>query len=54
MSERKGREVSYKFQVVNVKLMSAERSGDAAYTDIMHMIARNKVAASVSGQKCEC
>lgn len=29
MSERKIRELNYKFQVVNVKLMSAERSGDA-------------------------
>lgn len=28
MSERKIRELNYKFQVGNVKLMSAERSGD--------------------------
>lgn len=38
MSERKIKELNYKFQVVNVKLMSAERSGDAAYTDIMQKI----------------
>lgn len=51
MSERKIKELNYKFQVVNVKLMSAERSGDAAYTDVIQKIARNKVAASVSGQR---
>lgn len=51
MSERKIRELNYKFQVVNVKLMSGERSGNAAYADIMQKIALNKVAASVSGQR---
>jgi len=35
MSERRIRELNYKFQVVNVKLISAERAGDAAYTDVM-------------------
>lgn len=51
MSERKIKELNYKFQVVNVKLMSGERSGNAAYTDIIQKIAHNKVAAPVSGQR---
>ena len=35
MEERKIRDLNYKVQVVNVKLMSDKRSGDAAYTDIV-------------------
>lgn len=51
MGERKIQELNYKFQVVNLKLMSGERSGNAAYTDIMQKIAHNRVAAPVSGQR---
>ena len=35
MEERKIRELNYKVQMINVKLMSDSRSGDAAYTDII-------------------
>ena len=51
MEERKIRDLNYKVQVVNVKLMSDKRSGDAAYTDIMQKIARNKINAAVYGQR---
>lgn len=51
MEERIIRDLNYKVQMVNVKLMSDKRSGDAAYIDIMQKIARNKVTAAVYGQK---
>ena len=38
MEERKIRELNYKVQMINVKLMSDNRSGDAAYTDIIKKI----------------
>ena len=51
MEERKIRDLNYKVQLLNVKLMSDKRSGDAAYIDIMQKIAQNKVTAAVYGQR---
>lgn len=51
MEEKKIRDLNYKVQMVNIKLMSDKRSGDAAYIDIMQKIARNKVTAAVYGQR---
>lgn len=51
MEERKIRNLNYKVQLINVKLMSSNRSGNAAYIDIMQKIAQNKISAAVYGQR---
>ena len=51
MEERKVRELNYKVQMVTVKLMSQNRSGVPAYTDIFEKISRNKISAAVFGQR---
>ena len=51
MEESKIRSLNYKVQLINVKLMSSNRSGNAAYIDIMQKIAQNKISAAVYGQR---
>ena len=51
MEERKIRELNYKVQMINVKLMSDSRSGDAAYTDIIKKINQEKVSIPIRGDR---
>lgn len=51
MEERKIKELNYKVQMINVKLMSDDRSGDAAYTDIIKKINQKKVSIPIRGDR---
>lgn len=51
MEERKIKELNYKVQMINVKLMSRERSGDAAYIDIIQKINQNKISIPIRGDR---
>ena len=51
MEERKVRELNYKVQMINVKLMSRNRSGDAAYLDIIKKINQNKISIPIRGDR---
>lgn len=51
MEERKIKELNYKVQMINVKLMSDSRSGDAAYTDIIKKINQEKVSIPIRGDR---
>lgn len=49
MAKRKPSEQTFKVQIVNIKLLSNTRSGDAAYEDIIRKIHENKVSIPVLG-----
>ena len=49
MARRRSSERSYKVQMINIKLLSNNRSGDNAYTDIISQIKDNKISISVHG-----
>lgn len=51
MEERRIKELNYKVQMINVKLMSIERSGDAAYADIIQKINQSKISIPIRGDK---
>ena len=49
MARRRSSERSYKVQMINIKLLSNNRSGNNAYTDIISQIKDNKISISVHG-----
>lgn len=49
MEERKIKELNYKVQMINVKLMSNVRSGDAAYADIIKKINQKRSRFRLEG-----
>ena len=49
MARRRSSERNYKVQMINIKLLSNNRSGDNAYTDIITQIKNHKVSISVYG-----
>ena len=51
MEERKVKELNYKVQMINVKLMSEGRGGETAYTDIIKKINQKKVSIPIRGDR---
>lgn len=49
MATNKPKEQTYKVQIINIKLLSNDRSGIGAYVDIIKSIHRNKVSIPVIG-----